>query len=84
MVEKHWNRQKFGCVRNVFHDSEGKYKFSAKTFVIFVITKMGTCTRNIVIRANTGLELWTKWKKTSWKTFEEAVVRRGRNRSMTA
>ena len=28
-------------------------------------------------------EFWTKWKKTTWKTFEETVGR-GRNRSIKA
>jgi hypothetical protein len=28
-------------------------------------------------------ELWTKWTKTTWKTFEEGI-RRGRNRSIKA
>jgi len=28
-------------------------------------------------------ELWTKWMKATWKTFEE-TIRRGRNRSIKA
>jgi hypothetical protein len=28
-------------------------------------------------------ELWTKWTKTTWKTFEK-TIRRGRNRHLKA
>jgi len=43
-----------------------------------------TCNKNEQQQgAKNNAELWTKWTKTTWKTFQE-TVRRGRNRSIKA
>ena len=41
------------------------------------------CNKNEQQNAKTNAELQTKWKKTTWKAFEE-TIRQGRNRSFKA
>jgi len=43
-----------------------------------------TCNRNEQQQdAKNNAELWTEWRNTTWKTFEESI-KRGRNMSIKA
>jgi len=43
-----------------------------------------TCNKNKQQKdARNNVEFWTKWKKTTWKSFE-GTIRRGRNGSIKA